>query len=162
MEDLRQRIIELEQRVELLEAGRFARDKNISGKVPDLNRSTSLVQVSISNKRYAPQNLSYGQYEDHIWFDVTYMAGALGKPTRALKGLLSFSDLFGEIKFQLNVTLNERLEPGRPFVQNGIGFTYNQFMQDHQWMLSTSEADMKISFLVTNVIYADGSSEEFR
>ena len=120
------------------------------------------MQVSISNKRYAPQNLNYGQYEDHIWFDVTYMAGALGKPTRALKGLLSFSDLFGEIKFQLNVTLNERLEPGRPFVQNGIGFTYNQFMQDHQWMLSTSKADMKISFLVTNVIYADGSSEEFR
>lgn len=161
MEDLKQRIIELERRVAILEGEGFEANVSTSNKSPNPDRATSLVQVKVSNKRFAAQNPHYGEYEDHIWFDITYVAGTLAKPTRALKGVLCFSDIFGEVKFRINVTLNERLDPGRPLNQDGIGFTYNQFMPEHQWMLSTKESDMKTSFVTTNVIYADGGSEEF-
>lgn len=162
MEDLKQRIIELERRVAFLEGGgNGASTSSLSG-TPNVNRSASLVQVKVSNKRFAPKNPHYGEYEDHIWFDITYVAGAIMKPTRALKGVLCFADIFGEVKFRINITINESLDPAHPLTQEGIGFTYNQFMPEHQWMLTTQEADMKISFLATNVIYADGTSEEFR
>jgi hypothetical protein len=162
MEDLKQRIIELERRVALLEGGGNGASKSSLPEAPNVNRSTSLVQVEVSNKRFAPKNPHYGEYEDHIWFDITYVAGTIVKPARALKGVLCFADIFGEVKFRINVTVNERLDPAHPLHQEGIGFTYNQFMPEHQWMLTTLEADMKISFLTTNVIYADGTSEEFR
>lgn len=89
------------------------------------------------------------------------MPEGLNKPTRAVKGLLEFTDLFGEVKFRIGLTLNERLEPGRPFTQRGIGFEYNQFMAEHQWMRGTDKADMKVLFRVTNILYADGTAETF-
>jgi len=162
MEDFKQQLIELERRVALLEKANLLPNTSFSSNASNINQPKSLVQVQISNKRFAPKNPNYGEYEDHIWFDATYTAGTLEKPARALKGVLCFADIFDEIKFRINVTLNDRLEPGLPLVQDGIGFTYNQFIPEHQWMLVTKESDMKPSFLATNVIYSDGSSEEFK
>jgi hypothetical protein len=162
VEDLKQKIAELEKRLEIVESALFSSGKNVAPpEIPMTNRPSSLIKINISKKKYSPVNLDMGQFEEHIWFNITYLAGTLDKPTRAIKGALCFSDVFGETKFRLNVTLNERLDPNRPLLQEGIGFTYNQFIPEHQWMLATQEQDMKFSFIVTNVIYADGSSEEF-
>ncbi len=173
MEEMKQRMNELERRVALLEGANSSLSANTEGansslsanilldEIPVENRSTSLVKINISKKRYDPSNLSLGTYENHIWFNVTYTAGTLAKPTRALKGILCFSDIFGEVKLRINVTVNDRLDSSRPLVQEGIGFTYNQFLPEHQWMLATKELDMKSSFHATNVIYVDGTSETF-
>jgi hypothetical protein len=160
--EMEARIADLERRLALVE-GLISPERNDATivNIPTPNRSTPLVNVNISKKRYSPANPDMGEYEEHIWFNVSYSAGTLNKPTRALKGVLCFSDIFGEIKFRINVTVNERIDPGRPLIQEGIGFTYNQFMQEHQWMLVTQESDMKFSFITTNVIYIDGSSDEF-
>ncbi|MGX9696854.1 hypothetical protein ACWYXK_07735 [Janthinobacterium lividum] len=162
MAEMEERIADLERRLALIE-GIISQGDNeaTTNKNPALDRAAPLINVNISKKKYSPANPDMGEYEDHIWFNVTYSAGTLNKPTRALKGVLCFSDIFGEIKFRVNVTVNDRIDPGRPFTQEGIGFTYNQFMQEHQWMLVTQESDMKFSFIVKNVIYIDGSSEEF-
>jgi hypothetical protein len=81
------------------------------------------------------------------------------KPTRAAKWVLEFADLFGEVRFQLRTTLNDPLTLGKAYVQSGIGFAYNEFMDDHQWMLVTDLRDMRCSFQLLNVLYRDGTKE---
>ncbi|KPC30075.1 Unknown protein sequence [Pseudomonas syringae pv. cilantro] len=46
-------------------------------------------------------------------------------------------------------------------MQRGIGFSYNQFIGEHQWMLITETKDMTYAFKVSNVIYADETTEVF-
>ncbi|OWQ77980.1 hypothetical protein CEE63_02925 [Stenotrophomonas maltophilia] len=112
------------------------------------------MSIAVSNKRY-----DHGDYEDHIWFDCDYTLSEESKPTRAVKGTIEFMDLFGEVKFRLNVTVNSPMSPGRPLANPGIGFTFNQFMPEHQWMLTTDLHDMKIKFVASNMIYSDGTSQ---
>ena len=161
MEDLRERFDELEKRVARLEALAFPmKQPNIDDQQIDRNPN-NLIKMSLTNKRYQPKNPDRNLYEDNIWFDCLYMPEKLSKATRAIKGVLVVMDLFGEVKFRLRITINDRLEPNKPFNQQNIGFEYNQFKEDHQWMLATKETDMKVNFLITNILYEDGTSEAF-
>lgn len=162
MEDIKQKLAELERRLELLERERASvREATGRKSTSAENRTSSLIRAEVSEKRFAPANSNLGEFEDHIWFTVTYSPDALEKPTRAVKGVLNFTDLFGESKFRINITVNEKLEPGRVLVQEGIGFTYNQFLPEHQWLLGSNEEDVLTEFIVTHVLYVDGTSEKF-
>ena len=162
MSSLEERVEELERRIALLEANTAvstALDGTVSTEcVPP---STSLISIAVSNKRYDPANPNLGSFEDHIWFDCAYTLSKDAKPTRALKGTLEFADLFGEIRFRIQITLNEPLTPGKPLAQPGIGFAYNSFLADHQWLLETDLKNMRCSFRVLNALYTDGMSESF-
>ncbi len=161
MSSVEDRIAQLERRVALLE-GQSTHPELSSNEVRPIGApKVDPVSVHISNKRYAPSNPSLDTYEDYIWFDSSYTLAADSIPTRAVKGLIEFADLFGEVKFRLQITLNETLTPKVPLKQEGIGFTFNQFMPDHQWMLGTKLDDMKCTFKVTEVLYVDGSNQSF-
>jgi hypothetical protein len=75
---------------------------------------------------------------------------------------MSFQDLFGEEKFRLGLTIDDPLKPGTKFNQKGLGFKYNEFMEEHQWVRSTDLKNMKVEFKTREVLYADGSSEKFQ
>ncbi len=94
-------------------------------------------------------------------FDISWDTSKLRKPTRAVKGVLVFADLFGEPHFRIRITLDDPLKPGAKFGQTGQGFKYNQFLDDHHWVRSTDLANMNIRFEPEEVIYADGSREKF-
>ncbi|WP_422506240.1 hypothetical protein [Stenotrophomonas sp. GZD-301] len=153
MSSMEERLADLERRLALLET----RDRDLpalQGGLPARGAAEEqVVSVSVSNKRY-----DHGDYEDHIWFDCVYTLSQDSKPTRALKGAIEFMDLFGEVRFRLQLTVNDPLSPGRPLANPGIGFTFNQFMPEHQWMLSTDLSDMQIRLVASNVIYSDGTS----
>ncbi len=110
----------------------------------------------ITNKRYEKY-----KYDDNIWFDITWNTDKLKKPTRAVKGVLIFADLFGEPKFMINKTINDPLTPGKSHKEDGIGFEYNQFTDSHKWMRSSDLKDMTFQYKVTSIIYADGTTEQF-
>jgi len=155
--DLEERIAEIERRLALLEArDGVQKPAPISHSSPPELPKTPLVALAVSNKRY-----DQGDYEAHIWFDCIYTLSQVSRPTRAVKGMIEFSDLFGNVKFRIQVTINSPLAPGKPLANPGIGFTYNQFMQDHQWVLATDLNDIKCNFVTANVIYSDGTSESF-
>lgn len=156
MPTLEERVEELERRLALIEARTPPPPPTPTQPAPPPN-APALVAVTISNKRYEAANAEVEIYEAHIWFDCAYTLSKAAKETRALKGVLEFADLFGEVKFRLNVTLNEPLTPGKPHVQAGVGFVFNQFLDEHKWMLATNLADMRYSFEVLNAIYSDGS-----
>lgn len=100
-------------------------------------------------------------YEDNILLDISWDTSSLKKPTRAIKGVIIFSDLFGESKFEIRTTITDTLTPRVPYVEKGIGFKFNQFKSSHKWMLSTDLKDMKVTFDTEEIIYKDGSTESY-
>jgi hypothetical protein len=120
----------------------------------DKERATALIQVEIRNKRY-----QQAEYEGYIWWDAVYEPVGLTKPTRAIKGVLEFADLFGEVHFLLKVVINDPMQPGKALATPGIGFKFNQFMGDHKWMHATDISNMKVRFRTQSIIYADGRAE---
>lgn len=123
---------------------------------PTTDASTEVVIPHLANKRHERTNVGEG-----VFFDVTWHARSLLKPARMIKGVLVFRDLFGEAKFALNVTIDKPLLPGRVLKAPGIGFDFNQFMNEHRWVLSTDLTDMKILFKVKSILYDDGRRQDF-
>lgn len=157
MESLEKRLIEVERRLALLEI--LAGNAQSSSPLGSSSRESTkirLVELSVSNKRY-----DRGDYEEHIWFDCMYTLAKDSKATRAVKGVIEFSDLFGDVGFRIQATINDPMSPDKPLASPGIGFTFNQFMPEHQWMLATDLSNMNFKFSVSHVIYSDGTSEEF-
>ncbi|KPW57774.1 hypothetical protein [Pseudomonas syringae group genomosp. 3] len=161
MTSIEERLAEIERRLALLEVKDLPPLTKRNDTIELRESQEALIALTVSNKRFDPTNTDLGVYEDHIWFDCSYTLKTGAKPTRAVKGELQFSDLFGEVKFKLQLTINEPLKPGVPLVQRGTGFTYNQFIGEHQWMLITNTKDMTYAFKVSNAIYADGTTELF-
>ncbi|MEA9885240.1 hypothetical protein VDG05_12950 [Xanthomonas campestris pv. raphani] len=157
MSDLEEKIAQIERRLALLEAGNgLPQLGQLIEPSPQEASKARLVSLSVSNKRY-----DHGDYEDHIWFDCLYTLSQDSQPTRAVKGAIEFTDLFGDVKFVLKVTINDPITPGKPLAKPGIGFVFNQFVPEHQWMLATNLKDMQARFTVSNAIYIDGTSKVF-
>lgn len=123
-------------------------------------RSKAVLVPTLSNKRFRASDYKSGTYRDAILFDVVWDTSHLKQPVRAIKGVMVFADLFGEIKFRLRYTINKRLKPGERFRESQVGFEYNQFRESEQWVRGTDLEDMKIQFIVSEVIYQDGSVDK--
>lgn len=158
-QDIERRLAEVEARVAVLECG----GAPVRPPTPPSEKqqdASSIIRLVVTNKRYQPQDLSMDQYQDHIWFDCDFRAMELVRPARAIKGTVEFCDLFGEPRFRIGHTLNDPIAPGGSASVQGIGFEYNQFLSEHQWMLSTDLNDMTVRFSVAQILYKDGTVEK--
>lgn len=120
-----------------------------------------LLVPTLTNKRFQGSDWQSGVYEEAIWFDISWDTDSLPKPTRAIKGTLIISDLFGESKLRLKWTINQPLTPGTSYTEKGVGFEYNQFTDSHKWVRATDLKDMTFKFEITDIIYQDGTQETF-
>lgn len=127
--------------------------KGVAGNEDKLQEQ--IIVPSLLRKNFAEQD-----YQKYIWLDVVFDAKGLDKPARAIKGSIVFMDLFGEKKFGLRWTMDKPISPGENYTEKGSGFKYNQFDQEHQWVLVTDVKDMKLKFIVTNILYQDGTTRE--
>ncbi|TJY58885.1 hypothetical protein E4T66_14905 [Sinimarinibacterium sp. CAU 1509] len=115
-----------------------------------------ILEAALLRKQYAKQD-----YQDYVFFDITFNAKGLDKPARAIKGVLTFMDLFNEPKFALKWTIDKPISPGASYTERGSGFEYNQFKDDHQWVRNTEKDNMKIKFRVDSILYQDGTTRTF-
>jgi len=122
----------------------------------ELTEGESIVLPTVANKRFEKL-----KYQDYILFDVEWRAASLEKAARSIKGVLMFCDLFGDVKFPINVTIDDALEPSGSITQKAIGFQYNQFREEHSWIRNTNLENMSIRFKVTNILYQDGTRRDF-
>lgn len=120
-----------------------------------------LLIPTLINKRFQASDFRQGIYEDAIWFDISWDTSNLKKPTRAVKGILIIGDIFGEPKLRLRWTINEALRPSQEYTETGVGFEYNQFNREQKWARVTELKDMTFRFEVTDVIYQNGSRENY-
>jgi len=110
----------------------------------------------VINKRYLEAN-----YQEYVVFDVEWNPINLKKPSRSIKGILIFCDLFGEPKFRITVTINDPLKPGEAYLHKAMGFDYNKFNDQQIWAKETDVKDMTFRFQVSNILYADGEREDY-
>ena len=123
-------------------------------------RAAALLVPKLSNKRYRGSDFRANVYQNSILFDIEWDTSNLKQPVRAIKGVVVFADLFGEAKLRVQHTINKRLKPGEAFRERQVGFDYNEFKDAHQWMRATDLEDMKIDFIVSEIIFQDGSVEK--
>lgn len=121
--------------------------------------SNDIIEIIVTNKRFQDTDSHRRIYREAIWWDAEYKAVNLKKPARAIKGVIEFADLFGEVHFRLRITIDEPISKNKSVKEEGVGFRYNQFMSDHAWMRTTKLKDMKVSFKVSSIIYEDGTTE---
>jgi hypothetical protein len=110
-----------------------------------------LLQPKLLKKGYSDE--AQGQM---IWLDVDFDTSQLPKPTRAIKGALVISDLFGDPMMRIYWTINDKLIPGETYSEKGTNFAYNEFLSHHQWVRFTEVEDMRASFEISDIIYEDG------
>jgi hypothetical protein len=122
----------------------------------DTELREQILDVTLLRKQYSKQD-----YEDYVFFDIAFNTKGLDKPARAIKGVLRFTDLFGEEKFALRWTIEKPITPGATYTEKGKGFKYNQFTDSHQWVRSTEKENMKVKFRVDNILYQDGATRTF-
>ena len=122
----------------------------------ELTEAESILLPNVSNKRFEKL-----KYQEYMLFDVNWTVGNLEKPARSIKGVLLFGDLFGDVKFQIQVTIDDPIGPGGSVKKNGMAFDYNQFRDEHIWVRSTELSNMTIRFKVTNILYEDGTRKDF-
>jgi hypothetical protein len=155
-QELSERVASLEARLSALEGRPTSPEVVPARPAQEASDPTAVIRVQVINKRHDVQ-----QFQQYIWFDCVFTAVELSRTTRAVKGLLEFCDLFGAPQFVIGYTLNQALQPGQSLSVKGIGFDINQFLHEHQWMVGTPLDDMAVRFRVQQVLYADGSAEQF-
>jgi hypothetical protein len=160
--DLAARVAELEKRVTVLEKATEA-PAGVPAAAKPAQVGEFLVPVTLTNKQYRDADpVNRGTWEDVVIWDARYDFSKLPKPARAIKGILEFSDLFGESKFMLKATINQPVARGGEHTSKGTGFRYNQFLAPEQWVRATEVKDMRVVFRVQQIIYADGEQAEFK
>ena len=161
-QDLTTRVSDLERRVAALEKTN-ATPNGQPAASKQLHSGEFIVTVALTNKVYREADpINSGTYEDVIAWDARYDFSNLPRSTRAIKGILEFSDLFGEQKFLLQATINEPVAKGSEHTSRGSGFRYNQFRGPDQWMRATDAKDMRVVFRVKQIIYDNGEQAEFK
>lgn len=150
---LEQRVADLEERLDVS----YGADAKGSATPSSTADGRTMLTLRVDGKRFAP-----GEYgDDRIDMDLTLTLSPDRRPTRAVKGSLVFADLFGDLGFRIGYTVNDPLLPGVPLAIKNVGFDFNQFMSEHNWMLGTELEDMTYRFEVDSVIYQDGSREDY-
>lgn len=129
----------------------------VAAEVTPAASSRTLITTTLGAKCFIP-----GRYgDDRIDMDFTLTLTSESRPSRAVKGKLIFTDLFGDTGFEIGYTVNDPLAAGVPFAAKGVGFDFNQFMSDHNWMLGTDLNDMKVYFEIRSVLFQDGSTHTY-
>lgn len=159
---LEERVADLERRIQLLEKALAASAMPVQGKAkapiePPKKDGEFRVAVTLKNKRFNDERLNKA-----IYWDAEYDFSTLPNDTRAMKGVLEFCDLFGEPKLIVRNTLNDPIQKASKYSESGQGIEYNQFMDTHKWLRATEINDMKVFFRVQQIIYADGTTAEFK
>lgn len=113
----------------------------------------------IANKQYRKPQWDDGHYA--IFFDIDWDTSNLRQLVRAVKGVLIISDLSDTVKLGINWTIDNPLDPRRGYHQARQGFIFDPFTDGHVWLQVTPIENIKASYEVHSIIYADGTREDF-
>ncbi len=112
------------------------------------------INLTVYSKSYSPSNPLAGLYQDYINIRCAY-ENTSGKDIRAFRGKIRFTDLFGQEIFITNLTISDPVKAGAKATWDGA-IRYNQFVRGLQALRNTDLKDMKVVWLPSGVIFADG------
>ena len=157
--ELETKIHELESRIEELEKVVSAKQTVRSTERPEKEKRTSPISVQLSRKSYHKANYDIGDAGDRIDFTFRF-TNQLAKDIRAFTGQVVFKDLFDREIMKIGLT-NETVIRSRSSYEWKGGIEYNQFLPEHQRLLSIDQKDLQIELELDKIIYVDGTRQSF-
>ena len=92
----------------------------------------------------------------HLYFDLDWDTSQLLRPIRYVAGSLVLKDRQGEVRVSIAWTIDDSLNPGLPFHEDGVGFAYNTSLDNHNWVIVSEIRDIVVEFVPRYAVYADG------
>lgn len=115
--------------------------------------------VEILKKGFSPKDLDNRKFEEEVTFALNFI-NKTGKDIRAFDGVVEFTDLLGNRIIASRVEINERVVQGGSLNWDGA-LEYNQFMNDHERLRSEPIENLKVSFHVNKILFADNTMKEY-
>ena len=117
-----------------------------------------LVTVVCTGKSNVQADYMNGIYSNrcNLKFEIT---NNTDKPVQGIQGLLIVDDLFGSniMKTTCNFT-GQTIEPGETIENDSLGLDVNEFVEADVKLYNEKYEDLKFSYLVNSVVYADADS----
>lgn len=157
---------ELMQELSLRDTPSETNTASQNGQLPDAiankRNSSNVISMSLVELSFTESNAANdyaNDYSDWLTFAFVFKSN-LEKPTRAVKGNVVFSDLFGDEWWNISLTLSDPLLPNEPLPWIGT-INYNMFTDEHKTAKNTQAKDVIVVFEVAAIIYEDGTKENF-
>lgn len=119
-----------------------------------------LVTVVCTAKSNMPADFMNGVYSNrcNMTFEIT---NNTDKPVQGIQGLLIIDDLFGSniTKITCDFT-GQTINPGETVENDDLGMDVNEFVESDVKIWNERFDDLKFSYLVNSVVYADDDSGE--
>ncbi len=119
-----------------------------------------LVMVVCTSKSNVPADFMKGRYSDRceMTFEIT---NNTDRPIQGVQGLLIIDDLFGSNITKINCDFTgQTINPGETVENDEMGYEVNEFIDTDVKIWNERFDDLKISYLVNAVVYADEASAD--
>ena len=120
-----------------------------------IDRYNKALTFTVFDKGFYEANAMNGEFQDKISFDIA-IQNKTNKEIRAIKGPLTFYDLFGEELYSATYTQDDAIKPNETY-KTQITLDYNQFTDEHKTLKSKGIKDLKFEYVPEKIIFADGS-----
>lgn len=118
------------------------------------------LSVTLTGKDFVESDYRAGVYEDAITFSAAFENRA-GKDIRAFEGSLTFFDLLDNRILGSKLAITDPVKAGATLNWAGQ-LDYNQFVDNHERLRGESLENLKTEFIVTKILFADGTKQEFK
>jgi hypothetical protein len=128
-------------------------EKAAKSEAERIKKLTEAVIVSCFEKGYSEVD-----YQDYITYKFV-VQNKSDKAIRAVKGRITFTNLFDEEIKSLNFVYDQPIEAGKEVNWNGTT-DYNQFMDEDRTLKNKDLKDLKVVWKPEKVIFEDGTTLE--
>lgn len=123
---------------------------------PEVGSGTIAMElVSLSFHQSNQRNNWANDYRDWLAFSFRF-TNHLDVETRAVRGTVVFTDLFGEVWWRVGITVTDPMEPGETMNWEGR-IDFNSFEAAHRTARNTSLSDVSVHLENVEVVLHDGT-----
>ena len=116
--------------------------------------------VNLLEKGFQESDYQAGIIRESITISVSFENHS-DRDIRAFDGVLVFNDLLDNRVFASSLAINELVQKNSELKWNGK-IDYNQFIDSHQRFRNENQENLKVSFILRKILFADGTTNEFK
>lgn len=116
----------------------------------------SSIAVKLLAKRLIAKNYKESRYNDRIQFEFQY-ENKTEKEIRAFTGVTVFMDVFERPFLRINLTVDDRIPPGKKTVDKDRGIDLNEFRSEHNQLASKEIENIRFRFEPRSILFSDGT-----
>lgn len=114
------------------------------------------LSVRLINKTYVPSDFRARRYDDRVALEFEY-ENRTERDIRAFTGTVIFKDIFDRPFLRVNLTVDDPIGAGQTVRDSDKSLATNQFDADHQKLIATDLANLRLGFEVESILFMDGT-----